>query len=43
MKAAVADADALLQVGLRVANGEQWPEWKPGTAFRAIREESLKK
>ena len=43
MKAAVADADALLQVGLRVANFEKWPEWKPGTQFRAIREESLKK
>ena len=43
MKAAVADADALLQVGLRVANGDKWPEWKPGTEFRAIREESLKK
>jgi Zn-dependent M28 family amino/carboxypeptidase len=34
MKAAAADADALLQVGLRVANGEKWPEWKPGTEFR---------
>jgi Zn-dependent M28 family amino/carboxypeptidase len=43
MKAAVADADALLQLGLRVANGDKWPEWKPGTQFRAIREESLKK
>src|SRR6185295_9811975 len=43
MKAAVADADALLQVALRVANSDTWPEWKPGTEFRAIREESLKK
>ena len=34
MKAAVADADALLQVGLRVANGDKWPEWKPGMGFR---------
>jgi Zn-dependent M28 family amino/carboxypeptidase len=34
MKAAVADADALLQVGLRVANGDKWPEWRPGTGFR---------
>jgi Zn-dependent M28 family amino/carboxypeptidase len=33
MKAAVADADALLQVALRVANGDKWPEWKPGTEF----------
>jgi Zn-dependent M28 family amino/carboxypeptidase len=34
MRGAVADADALLQVGLRVANGDKWPEWKPGTEFR---------
>jgi len=34
MKAAAADADALLQVALRVANGDKWPEWKPGTEFR---------
>src|SRR6266850_691681 len=33
MKAAVADADALLQVALRVANGDKEPEWKPGTEF----------
>ncbi len=43
MKAAVADGDALLQVAIRVANGDKWPEWKPGTEFRAIREQSLKK
>jgi Zn-dependent M28 family amino/carboxypeptidase len=43
MKAAVADGDALLEVALRVANGDTWPEWKPGTEFRAIREASLKK
>ena len=43
MRAAVADGDALLDVGLRVANGDKWPSWKPGNQFRAIREESLKK
>src|SRR5207244_13441943 len=43
MKAAVADADALLQVAVRVANGQKWPEWKPGTEFRAVREDALKK
>jgi Zn-dependent M28 family amino/carboxypeptidase len=43
MKAAVADGDALLQVALRVAGGDRWPEWRPATEFRAIREESLKK
>jgi Zn-dependent M28 family amino/carboxypeptidase len=43
MKAAVADADALLDVAIRVANGDKWPEWRPATEFRAIREASLKK
>ncbi len=43
MKAAVADGDALFHVALRVANGDTWPEWKPGAEFKAIREESLKK
>ena len=33
MKAAVADAEALLQVGIGVANADKWPEWKPGTEF----------
>jgi Zn-dependent M28 family amino/carboxypeptidase len=42
MKAAVADGDALLQLAMRVANGETWPEWKPNTEFREIREKSLK-
>jgi Zn-dependent M28 family amino/carboxypeptidase len=42
MKAAVADADAFLQVALRVSNSDQWPEWKPNTEFREIREKSLK-
>jgi len=43
MKAAVADGEALLQVAFRVADGDKWPDWKPGTEFRATREESLKK
>ena len=43
MKAAALDAGALVQVALMVANSDRWPEWKPGTEFRAIREESLKK
>jgi Zn-dependent M28 family amino/carboxypeptidase len=42
MKAAVRDGEALLQVGLEVANTDKWPEWKPGTEFRAIREQMLK-
>jgi Zn-dependent M28 family amino/carboxypeptidase len=42
MKAAVRDAEALYRVGLEVANTDHWPEWKPGTEFRAIREQMLK-
>jgi len=42
MKAAVADADALLRVALRVADSDKWPEWRPNTEFREIREKSLK-
>lgn len=43
MTVAAKDADAFLAIGVRVANGSSWPEWKPGTEFRAVREESLKK
>jgi Zn-dependent M28 family amino/carboxypeptidase len=31
----------LMAVGVRVANAERFPEWKPGNEFRAIRERSL--
>jgi Zn-dependent M28 family amino/carboxypeptidase len=43
MKIAAKDADAFLQIAVSVANGDTWPEWKPGTEFKAIREASLKK
>ena len=39
---AVDDVRLLFQVGLRVAEGEKYPEWKPGTEFKARREEMLK-
>jgi hypothetical protein len=26
-----------------VANGDKWPEWHPGTEFKAKREEMLRK
>lgn len=35
---AVEDARLLFLLGWRVAEGEKWPEWKPGTEFRAKRE-----
>ena len=30
-----------MAVGVRVANAERFPEWKPGNEFRAVREKSL--
>ncbi len=42
MAGAVDDVRLLFQVGLRVAEGERYPEWKPGTEFKARREEMLK-
>ncbi len=39
---AAEDARLLFEVGVRVAQGDRWPEWKPGTEFKAIREASLR-
>ncbi len=39
---AVDDLQLLFLVGYNVANGDKWPEWKPGTEFKAKREETLK-
>ena len=35
------DARLLLEVGLAVANGVKWPEWKPGSEFKARRDQML--
>jgi Zn-dependent M28 family amino/carboxypeptidase len=35
------DGRLLFAVGYRVANADRFPEWSPGTEFRAIRERSL--
>lgn len=43
MAGAVEDVRMLFEVGYRVAEGERWPEWKPGTEFKAAREESLRR
>ncbi len=40
---AAQDTVFLLQVGLRIANGDQWPEWKPGNEFKAKRDEMMGK
>jgi Zn-dependent M28 family amino/carboxypeptidase len=40
---AVEDAQLMFQVGYRVAQRAAFPEWKPGTEFKAKREEMLRK
>jgi Zn-dependent M28 family amino/carboxypeptidase len=39
---AVEDLQLLFRVGYRVARDEKLPEWKPGTEFKAKREEALR-
>ncbi|MGH9940359.1 MAG: M28 family metallopeptidase, partial [Blastocatellia bacterium] len=43
LSGAAEDMKMLFQVGYRVAQGEKWPEWKPGTEFKTTREEMLKR
>ena len=40
---AAQDTLFLLQVGWRIANGDTWPEWKPGNEFKARRDEMMAK
>jgi len=40
---AAQDAVFLLQVGWRIANGDTWPEWRPGNEFKAKRDAMMKK
>jgi Zn-dependent M28 family amino/carboxypeptidase len=42
LSGAVEDARLIFEVGYRVAQGSTYPEWKPGTEFRAKREAMLK-
>jgi Zn-dependent M28 family amino/carboxypeptidase len=42
LSGAVEDTQLLLEVGYRVAQEDRWPEWKPGTEFKAKREEMLR-
>ena len=39
---AIEDLQLLLRVGYRVANADSYPAWKPGTEFKAKREQMLK-
>ena len=43
LSGAVQDVDFLFEVGYQVANGDKFPEWKPGSEFKAKRDEMLKK
>src|SRR6266498_3107365 len=43
LSGAVQDVQLLFEVGYQVANGDKFPEWKPGTEFKAKREAMLKK
>ena len=41
LSGAVDDLQLFLEVGYDVTESDQWPEWKPGTEFKVIREEML--
>lgn len=41
LSGAVEDGQLLFEVGYRIAQGTRWPEWKPGTEFKAKREAML--
>ena len=41
LSGAVLDAQLLFEIGLRVANGEDYPQWMPGSEFKAVRDEML--
>lgn len=43
LSGAVQDLQLLFEVGYQVANGDKFPEWKPGSEFRAKRDEMMKK
>ena len=43
LSGAVEDAQMFFEVGYRVAQSKTWPEWKPGTEFKAKREAMLQK
>jgi Zn-dependent M28 family amino/carboxypeptidase len=43
LSGAIEDLRLLFEVGYEVANGDKFPEWKPGTEFKAKRDEMMKK
>jgi Zn-dependent M28 family amino/carboxypeptidase len=42
LSGAAEDAQLFMGIGYRVANADKFPEWKPGSEFKAKREQSLK-
>jgi len=43
LSGAVQDVQLLLQVGYEVANGDNYPEWKPGNEFKPTRDAMMRK
>ncbi len=43
LEGAVEDLELLFEMGSRLANGSDWPEWSTTSEFRAKREEQMKK
>ncbi|HSH40086.1 MAG TPA: M28 family peptidase [Chthoniobacterales bacterium] len=43
LSGAAEDMQMLFEIGYQVANGDTWPEWKPGTEFKAKRDGMLKR
>jgi Zn-dependent M28 family amino/carboxypeptidase len=41
LRGAAQDADVLFQMGLQLAQGDAWPEWKPGSEFKSRRDEMM--
>jgi len=42
LNGAIDDLAMLFETGYSVAQAGQWPEWKPGTEFKALREQTLR-
>jgi Zn-dependent M28 family amino/carboxypeptidase len=41
LRGAAQDADFMFQMGLQLADGTTWPQWKPGSEFKAHRDEMM--
>ena len=40
LSGAVLDAEILYELGTRLANSHEWPNWKPGSEFKAMRDKT---